>query len=567
MPIRRILSIWFPHLAAERVLRSHRGALLHPFAIVTQQGNALSLSSLSPEAAAEGLQLGQALSDARAFCPELQTAPENPLQEAAFLAGLRRWAGKYTPWVASEPPASLLLDITGCAHLFGGESGMAESITQDLARLRLTGRFGIADTPGAAWALARYAGESAAAHRSGDAIDQEARATRSRAFKRRNWERGGAAPAHIPVNPDAPNIAQPGETRAAISRLPVAALRLSQEDCTNLNRLGVRIIADLIGLPRAALVRRFGRDVVMRLDQALGVDPEPVSPAKRTHHFATRLSLPDPIGLQDDITAGVDRLLPPLCERLRKAGRGARQLRLWCFRTDHTVQIIEIGLARPNHDSDRIRPLLLLRLPDIEAGFGIDTLRLEAFVTEPLSNIQHKGHADAVAAARERRDNTDTMSDLLGRLGARIGLDSLTRLHPADSHIPEKTATRMAAAYCAPAKDWPETYLHRPVTLFPPEIVTPVEEQAAPPAVATVPPASGPMPPPPCFRWRRREFHIRSVSGPERISPEWWLDDPNWRSGTRDYWQVETRTGERLWLFETKTRTRSGDWFCQGDFG
>ncbi|WGI22327.1 DNA polymerase Y family protein [Amylibacter sp. IMCC11727] len=555
MPSRRILSIWFPHLAAERVLRSHRGAILNPFAIVAQDGNALSLACLSAEASAQGLAVGQSLSDARAFCPNLMTAPENPLQEAGFLAGLRRWAGKYSPWVAEESPASLLLDITGCAHLFGGETGLADAIAQDLLHLRLTGLLGIADTPGAAWALARFAGQAAQAHRSGDAIEQEARATRSRAFKRRNWERGGSAPARLNGDTNAPTIAPAGQTRAALSPLPVAALRLPRDTCTNLNRLGVRIIADLIGLPRASLVRRFGRDVVLRLDQALGADPEPISPARRTHHFAARLSLPDPIGLDEDIRAGIDRLLPPLCDRLRKAGRGARQLRLWCFRTDHTTQIIEVGLARPNHDPDRMRPLLLLRLPDLDPGFGIDTLRLEACVTEPLTNIQHKGHADAVETARKLRDGGNSMADLMGRLGARIGLENITRLHPADSHIPEKTATRMAAAYCAPATDWPQSPLRRPITLFQPEIVT-IQDAGETPSA-----------PPRCFRWRRREFHTHTATGPERLSPEWWLDDPNWRGGTRDYWRIETKTGERLWLFETKTREYSGGWFCHGDFG
>lgn len=555
MPTRRILSIWFPHLAAERVLRSHRGAILNPFAIVAQDSNALTLACLSAEASAEGLTVGQSLSDARAFCPNLMTAPENPLQEAGFLAGLRRWAGKYSPWVAEEAPASLILDITGCAHLFGGEEQLAEAIAQDLQDLRLTGMLGIADTPGTAWALARFAGKSAQAHRSGDAIEQEARATRSRAFKRRNWERGGAAPARLQTDANAPCIAPPGQTRNAISRLPVAALRLPRDICTNLNRLGIRIIADLIGLPRAALMRRFGRDVVLRLDQALGADPEPISPARRTHHFATRLSLPDPIGLAEDITAGVDRLLDPLCEKLRKAGRGARQLRLWCFRTDHTVQIIEVGLARPNHDPDRMRPLLLLQLPNVEPGFGIDTLRLEAFITEPLSNLQHKGHADAVETARKLRDGDNTMADLMGRLGARIGLENITRMHPADSHIPEKTATRMAAAYSDPTEDWPTQRLQRPVTLFQPEHVT-IEQSGDTPSA-----------PPRQFRWRRRAFQTHSAAGPERLSPEWWLDDPNWRGGTRDYWRIETKTGERLWIFETKTREYSGGWFCHGDFG
>jgi protein ImuB len=555
MPTRRILSIWFPHLAAERVLRSHRGAILNPFAIIAQDSNALTLACLSAEASAEGLTIGQSLSDARAFCPNLMTAPENPLQEAGFLAGLRRWAGKYSPWVAEEAPASLILDITGCAHLFGGEEHLAEAIAQDLHHLRLTGMLGIADTPGAAWALARFAGKSAQAHRSGDAIEQEARATRSRAFKRRNWERGGTAPARLQTDETAPSIAPAGKTRSAISRLPVAALRLPPSTCANLNRLGIRIIADLIGLPRAALVRRFGRDVVMRLDQALGADPEPISPVGRTHHFATRLSLPDPIGLSEDIVAGLDRLLPPLCEKLRKAGRGARQVRLWCFRTDHTVQITEVGLARPNHDPDRIRPLLLLQLPNLDAGFGIDTLRLEAFVTEPLSSIQHKGHADAVNTARKLRDGGNAMADLMGRLGARIGLENITRLHPADSHIPEKTTTRMAAAYSEAMETWPKAHLRRPLTLFQPEPIT-IEKAG-----------KNPSAPPRNFRWRRRAFHTQNATGPERLSPEWWLDDPNWRGGTRDYWRIETKTGERLWIFETKTREYSGGWFCHGDFG
>ena len=554
MPTRRILSIWFPYLAAERVLRSHRGAILNPFAIVAQDSNTLTLACLSAEANAEGLIVGQPLSDARAFCPNLMTAPENPLQEAGFLAGLRRWMGKYSPWVAEEAPASLILDITGCAHLFGGEKQLAEAISQDLQNLRLTGMFGIADTPGAAWALARFSGKSAQAHRSGDAIKQEARATRSRAFKRQNWEHKGFAPIRLQTNLNACYIAPPGKTREAIAFLPVAALRLHRDICTNLNRLGIRIITDLIGLPRGALMRRFGRDVVLRLDQALGADPEPISPARRTHHFATRLSLPDPIGLAEDIIAGIDRLLPPLCERLSKAGRGARQLRLWCFRTDHNFQIIEVGLAHPNHNPNRIRPLLLLQLPNIEIGFGIDTLRLEAFITEPLSHLQHKGHTDAVETARKLRDEDNGISNLMERLGTRIGLENITRLHPANSHIPEKTATKMAATYSEPAENWPDIHLLRPLTLFQPEAII-VDKQGETPSTA-----------PTVFRWRKRTFHTASATGPERLSPEWWLDDPNWRSGTRDYWKIETETGEQLWIFETKTREYSGGWFCHGDF-
>lgn len=547
---RRILSLWFPHLAAETHLRAARGRIEAPLAVVAEVGNALSLSSLSPAAAAEGLHPGQALRDAQALCPALITVAQNPLAEAAFLTRLRRWAGRYSPWVAEEKPTALLLDISGCAHLFGGEAAMAAEMVARLGDMGLTARLGLADTPGAAWALARYAGAGAAHLRSGDAIDQEARATRSRAVKRKRWEKGGTAPQARTDTGDLSNIAPPGQTRTAIGRLPVAALRLEAAEVTNLNRLGIRLIADLAALPRSALARRFGAHVMRRLDQALGAEPEPVSPARPPHHFACRLSLPDPIGLQGDLEAGFDRLLGPLCDKLHRAARGARHLRLTLFRTDHTQQVLEVGLARPSHDPDRIRPLMLLQLPQAEAGFGIDVMRLEAHVTEPLSPSQHAGHAEAVSAARKMRDEDTAMADLLGRLGARIGLEQLIRLHPADSHIPEKAATRMAAAYSAPAPDWPAPPRPRPLCMFTSEIVMP-EDDATPPTA---------------FRWRRRLFRTCHAQGPERIAPEWWLDDPAWRSGTRDYWRIDTDQGERLWLYQTRSGDQTGGWFCHGTF-
>lgn len=550
MAHRRILSLWFPRLAAERMLRAERGHIDLPFAVVAEQNNALTLASLSAEAEAEGLSTGQSLSDARAVCPDLLTQPARPEQEAAFLAALSRWAGKYSPWVAAQPPASLLLDITGCAHLFGGENGLAGTIRADTEMLSLTVHIGIADTVGAAWALARYAGTGGAAHRSGDAIDQEARATRSRAFKRRGWERGGAAPVRA-GHSIAASVAPTGQTRAAIAPLPLAALRLEAETCAKLARLGIRTIGDLTGLPRASLARRFGTDVVRRLDQALGAEPEPISPGGPPQHFATRLSLPDPIGLAEDIEAGIDRLLPPLCAKLRKSGRGARRLRLTLFRTDRSLQLVEVGLARTSDDPARIRPLLTLQLPTIEPGFGIDMMRLQAHVTEPLTEARHKGHLDAVAAAKLLRDGDTALADLLGRLGARMGLEALTRLTPADSHIPEKTQTVQAAAYAPAARAWHAPRTPRPLLMFAPE---PVQPQSA-------------GRPPEKFRWRRRDFTTRHATGPERIAPEWWLDDPAWRTGTRDYWRVITESGEDLWLFQALGATASGGWFMHGDFG
>lgn len=551
MPRRRILSLWFPRLAAERCLRQQRRGLLPaPFAVVGEERNAQVLASLSVEASAAGLTRGQPLRDARAMCPELETRLANPGLDAAFLTVLRRWAGKFSPWVAEEPPESLMIDLTGCAHLFGGEEQLIETVMQDCADLELTVQAGIADTAGAAWALARYAGGQAGAVRSGDDIAQEARATRSRAARRRHWERGGPAPGHVPPPREALRIAAPGQTRTALAPLPVAALRLLPETVETLARLGLRQIGDLSGQPRAPLARRFGRHLVQRLDQALGVEPEPITPARPPDHFVTRLTLPDPIGLTEDIIAALDRLLPPLGDKLNTAGRGVRRLRVECYRADHTMQAVEVGLARPSANPERMRPLLVMKLDEIDAGFGIDRVRLIAAVTEPVHATQHSGHAAAAARGMERLTAGVGLDDLIGRIGARVGLERITRLHPGDSHIPEKTSKPLAAAWSEPAIDWPQTTSPRPIELWRPEIV-------AAEAVPTLPAS---------FRWRNRLFETRAATGPERIAPEWWLDEPDWRTGQRDYWRVTTRTGERLWLYFAHGGALSPGWFCHGSF-
>ncbi|MDJ0994715.1 MAG: DNA polymerase Y family protein [Dinoroseobacter sp.] len=547
---RRIMSLWFPRLGAERCLRMAGGPVLSPFATVQETGNQRLLGAVSAEASAAGLHPGQPLRDARAMCPSLQTSPADPEGEAAFLRLLRRWAGKFSPWVSEEAPDGLIVDLTGCAHLFGGEPSLVARVEADCASLGLTVRIGLADTVGAAWAIARYTGQHARPARSGDEIDQEARATRSRAG-RRHWTKGGAAPVAPVAAQQGVQIAPAGQTRRGIAALPVAALRLDADTCAALGRVGLRRIEDLWGMPRAALARRFGLSVTKRLDQALGVAPEPVSPARPPNVFALRISFPDPIGLPEDIEAGLDRLLPRLAEKLRDSGRGARRLRWELLRADQTRQVFEVGLARPSDDPMRMRPLLLQKLAQVEPGYGIDILRLEAVQTEPLAPQTHKGHMEAADQVASRLKGNTALDDLVGTLGARVGLEAITRWHPADTHIPEKTATVLAAAWSDPHEGmWPHGQSRRPLTLCSPE---PVQ---AP---------DGPMLPA-RFRWRGMDHDLKVASGPERIAPEWWLDDPIWRSGVRDYWRVETRTGLRLWLYYAHGGLRSSGWFCHGQF-
>ncbi|HSF64174.1 MAG TPA: DNA polymerase Y family protein [Paracoccaceae bacterium] len=551
---RRILSLWFPRLAAERVMRLRRDTLPMPLAVVGDQNGAQVLVSLSVEASAAGLTQGQGLRDATAICPALLTVATDPLGEAQFLTTLRRWAGRFSPWVAEEAPAGLMIDLSGAAHLHGGEEGVLARVAEDCADLGLTVRAGIADTPGAAWGLARYARMAAAPLRSGDAIDQEARATRSRAAKRRGWERGGGAPRPVAAKgAEMATIAPPGRVVEALADLPLAALRLEPDTVDRLMRLGLRRVGELMGMPRAALARRFGADTLRRLDQALGMESEPVSPARPPLHFAVRLTLPDPIGLRSDVEAALDRLLPPFCEKLRAKGRGARRIVLQAFRADGGVAAVEIGLARAADSPDRIRPLLHLKLDQIDAGFGIDCLRLEALATEAMTTVQHRGQLEATAdaVAGGKATNPHALDDLIGRLGARLGSEAITRLHPADSHVPAKAAKVLMAAWSV-AHDgpWPAISTPRPLVMFRPE---PVEAPETPEPPAT-------------FRWRRRKYTVRMAVGPERLLPEWWLEDPDWRSGFRDYWRIEAEGGERLWLFWGQGGAVTNRWYCEGVF-
>lgn len=486
--IKRVVSLWFPRLASDRALRAR--PVDGPFALTLHERNTDRLYCLNAVAEEQGLSCGMGLADARAFCPDLQTRPSEPQSDARFLRILARWATRYCPWVGLEGRDGLALDITGAAHLFGGEQALLDDLHMRLTRSGLHVRSGLADTKGAAWALAHYGS----------------------------------------------GITPPGEARASLAGLPVPALRLSGPTVTALQRLGLRTIGELLDLPRATLARRFGRDVVLRLDQALGAQPEQVSPLPEPPRFAAQMTLPEPIGLASDVMAGTARLLDQLCARLAEKEAGARALRLTLRRVDQASQLVELRLARPLRDARRILPLFERGVSAVEAGFGIDQLRLEATRVEPLPARQ---------LSPLRAGGEDKLNDLITRIGSRIGLDNIRRFLPADSHIPERAFLIAPAAYSEPSGAW-VALRPRPLRLFPPEPVS----------------GHGPRPPQ-RFRWRRMTLATARSTGPERLAPEWWLAEESWHSGVRDYWQVETRQGRRLWMYYTP---QNPGWFVQGEF-
>lgn len=463
-----------------------------PFALTHRSGNSDHLHCVNLVAIARGLRRGMALADARAICPDIATRPADLAREAAALASLRRWAGRYAPMVGNDGVDGLMADISGVPHLFGGEADLRDDLQARLDRAGLHAVSAIAGTRGAAHALARHGG----------------------------------------------GIVPDGRLVEGIGHLPVTALRVDQDTAEGLSRMGLMRIADLIPLPRAPLVRRFGAGLMLRLDQALGAQSEPVGGEPDAPHFGVRMTLPDPIGKQEDVMAGLARLLDRLCAKLALHRMGARRVRLELRRVDRGTVVVEIGLARPMRDAPRIAALFAKGVDEVDSGYGIDALRLSAPLTEAMAPEQIGGGPTI--------RHQDALADLLSSIGNRIGFDRVQRLLPADSLIPERSFVLAPATYCAPSTGPTSSGPCRPITLFPPEHAT---------AAAGTPPAS--------FRWRRMRFTTLRATGPERIAPEWWFDDPAWRSGLRDYWRIETQEGPRLWLFTTP---QSPAWCVQGEF-
>jgi len=503
-----------------------------PFALIAKEGSkGLVLHALNPAARAFGLKRGQAHADAKAIAPQLQGAQANPARDAASLRRLALWAERFSPLVAVDETApgseGLFLDMTGGAHLFGGEAEMLADIEARLGKAGVPARAAMADSPGAAWALARF-GEG--------------------------------------------RLAEAGRTRDALAPLPIEALRLEEVDLRLLKRFGLKRIGDLYGLPRAGLARRFrgqaGLALVRRLDQALGVEPEPLVPVRPAPRYRTWRVFMEPL---IDVE-GVALMLPPLAEalsaQLQRDGQGARQLVLTAFRVDGRSTSIEAGLSAPSLVPAHLLRLLKERgLERLDLGFGADALMLSAAVVEPLRATQTD------LAPTTAMQGEDALAGLIDRIEARLGSGTVLRPQLVDSFIPERSERWTAAGPRAPAQSAAAEDRARPLLLLdPPEpIVTTAEVPDGLPAH---------------FTWRRVAHKVTRAEGPERLSVEWWLPQPEARAPrTRDYYRIEDEAGRRYWLFreglygredsdpdpdakpeEEKTIPRPPSWWMHGVF-
>lgn len=481
--MKRVVSVWLPRLATERLRRSGSAPPDDvPFAVATS-GQLRRITAINPAARQAGIAPGMNVADALAVFPALVLAPADEAADRALLDRLADWCSHYTPWAAADGWThgfGLWLDVSGCSHLFGGEEGLLSHLSGRLKRLGFTARAALADTPGAAWAWARFG-------------------SRER-----------------PCLP-------PGGQRDALAPLPAAALRLAPDTAATLSGLGLRRISDLYGLPRAGLAARFGREVAHRLDQALGHQSEPISPRRPPPSHGVHAAFAEPIARPEDVAEAVRRLLERLCRQLEKEGLGLRRLEVTVFRVDATTRSIAIGTSRPSHDPRHLFRLLGEDLPALEAGFGIELVRLSALEVAPQDAEQRA--MEGAGAGGE-----DDFARLLDSLGNRLGFDRVMRLVPQHSHVPERAVRRVPPTAPVPPVAWPAR--RRPVRLFSrPE---PVE------AVAPVPDS-----PPVMFRWRNRSHRVVRADSAERIADEWWRRV----APERDYYVVEDEAGRRFWLY------------------
>lgn len=495
-----------------------------PLVTVERSGTRITIAAANAAAGALGIGPGAALTMARAQVPGLDVREAAPARDAADLAALatllaRRWA----PTVAISDTDGLFVDLTGVAHLHGGEARFCRRLLRLLARYGIAARVAVADTAGAAWALARFGTH------------------------------------------DAVQVVAPGGQTAALARLPVAALRLAPPALELLARLGIDAIGQLSDLPRAPLVRRFGRAIADRIDQALGHAPEPFEPIVPPTRIAVEQRFVEPIATPEAIEHWLRELMARLATALAKAGQGARVVEMIAARVDGVPQRLRLGFARATRDAAHMLRLTLRRIEEIEPGYGIDAIALLVHRADPLG-------AETLAPALADEAVPD-LAPLIDALANRIGADRLWRVMPVESDVPERSWMRTAPLDppCrevralrhddvrhldarAPDHPWHPRWPRPVLLLRRPEPIDHVLAEL-------------PDQPPKRFSWRGITHRIVHAEGPERIAGEWWRRAPE-RLAVRDYFRVEDEAGQRFWLFRRGDglRGETGDltWFLHG---
>jgi protein ImuB len=508
---RRILSVWLPHWPITRLSRGVSVSPDRPLVTIEAIRGVRHLVAVGEHGEAQGLRLGQTLTDARAVCPTLIPVDADPAADEAALGRLAAWCERFTPMAAPDLPDGLWLDITGCTAVFATEAELARALAARLAWNAIPCRVAVAGTTGAAWALA-HAG-----------VDR--------------------------------TILPSGEEKAALADLPITSLRLDTGTVTGLRRLGLRTVRDLLRIPRPQITSRFGAMPVLRLDQALGAMEEAIDWPRPLIGWNERLAFAEPIGTPEDLARALAQLAERLCRRLTEQDKGGQRFVARFFRVDDVVPQITVSTALPARDATYLTKLLGEKLDTVDPGFGIEVIVLEAETVAPLS-VPQTQLADVAA-----QEASDRLTGVVDTLTNRLGLDRVSRVAPFGSHVPERAvqsipplALRQPSWVDDPAAPRPIRLLRRPEEI---EVIAPVPDD-----------------PPIRFRWRGVSHRVCASAGPERIAAEWWRAKRSGggRPETdliRDYYRVEDSDGARFWIFRAGLHAadRMPQWYLHGLFG
>ncbi|MDA8708124.1 DNA polymerase Y family protein [Hellea sp.] len=483
---KRNLSVHLPCLPLDRWRRREDSRLCGPFAVTEKLSNAERILNMNSHAKAHGVVAGQSLTDAAALCPDLLSEPRDILRERHLLKALQRWADKFSPRVGIVSADGLSLDITGCAHLFGGEKGISRALFEGLRDLRVTPRIGIANTQRAARGFARFSGEDIFISDSSNEYKQ-------------------------------------------VCALPVCALDMSAAIAQSVSRLGLRTIADLTAMKSSELARRFSVKLPTALDELRGHVIDPVIPAAAPKVFAAQMNLPDPIGLINDVTEVLRRLSERVCTRLADKAYGARGFTLTVRCVDSGDHHLTIGFANPTYDQASVMRQFARPIDSLLLKFGADWFRLEAINTEVFKPVQ-------IAIGDDGARDEEAVDQTLTTLGNRLGFDRLRRPVACDSHAPEREHASEEVVNKRPKDLNANPYIHpRPELSYRPARIS-VTTPGRPPKAFSWKGAN--------FITVISQGPER-VSPLWWITQHDWLSE-----NLRDYWRVKTVCGRKLWLMQ-----------------
>ncbi|MCO5064163.1 MAG: DNA polymerase Y family protein [Rhizobiaceae bacterium] len=507
---RRYLALWFPFLSTDRQRLAEGGAPDEtPLVLTDKEHGALKITAVNEGALGIGLVAGMTLADARARVPAVRVSPADLSADMRLVKRLALACEMFTPLVAFDAPAGLMLDVTGCAHLFGGEAGLCERAQRLFARAGVKVKMCLAGTPDAARALARF----------GNTL-----------------------------------LVPPGTERQAVRDLPVAALQAGNETTISLSRAGLKTIGDVAGRPLKVLAARFGKPMTDRLLRIVGEEDVRVTPLRAPPDCIAERQFAEPLGEIDSLLSVLSGLARETCAMLERRGLGGRLFEAGFFRSDGIVRRLRVETAQGARDPDSIVRLVKLRIETLadplDPGFGFDLVRLSVLRTEAFRQPQK--------SLDGQQEDENAVAILVDRLVARQGADKVLRPLARDSHDPALAGGFVPVGAPAVSASWPEPEKaappSRPLTLFePPQNIE---------AMAEVPDGA-----PVRFRWRRVLHEVARAEGPERISAEWWHGEGT--RPTRDYYRVEDSHGRRFWLFREGLFEREEGqrrWFLHGLF-